>query len=98
MILRECGIPYIILEGTIEDYKSIEEKAKKLRKYDFKWYIDRIIPHIAKMIEAKSGNIDIDYFKNIILNMEYTIMDKMRKFLDRYWIFLHIVIKKQMMK
>ena len=66
MSLATCGIPYIILEGSIEDYKSIKEKAEKLSKYDFKWYIDRIIPHIEKMIEAKSGKIDINYFKNII--------------------------------
>ena len=66
MCFPVCGIPYIILEGNIEDYKSIKEKAQKLSKYDFKWYIDRIIPHIEKMIEAKSGKIDTNYFKNII--------------------------------
>ena len=53
-----CGIPYIILEGTEEDYKKIISKAKELRKYDFEWYIDRIIPHIQKMVEAKEGKID----------------------------------------
>ena len=61
-----CGIPYIILEGTSEDYEKIKEKAEKLSKYKFEWYINRIIPHIQKMIEAKKGKIDIDYFKNII--------------------------------
>ena len=61
-----CGIPYMILEGNVKDYKSIKKKAKKLSKYKFKWYIDRIIPHIEKMIEAKSGKIDTNYFKNII--------------------------------
>jgi hypothetical protein len=66
MNLATCGIPYIILEGNLEDYKSIKEKAKNLSKYDFKWYIDRIIPHIEKMIEAKSGKIDTNYFKNFI--------------------------------
>jgi len=71
MCLAVCGIPYIILEGNIEDYKSIKEKAQKLSKYNFKWYIDRIIPHIEKMIEAKSGKIDTNYFKSII--QEYSI-------------------------
>ncbi len=28
MSLAGCGIPYIILEGSIEDYKNIKEKAK----------------------------------------------------------------------
>ena len=61
-----CGSPYIILEGTENDYKSIISKAKKLRKYEFEWYIDRIIPCVEKLVEAKKGNIDIEFFKNII--------------------------------
>ena len=65
-----CGIPYIILEGTAEDYKKIILKAKYLGKYDFEWYIDRIIPLVQKMAQAKEGNIDVNFFKNIILNEE----------------------------
>ena len=68
MHLCGCGIPYIILEGTSEDYEKIISKAEKLKKYDFEWYIDRIIPHIQKMVEAKKGNTDFDYFKNIVQN------------------------------
>ena len=62
-----CGIPYIILEGTAEDYKKIILKARNLSKYDFKWYIDRIVPIIEKMVEAKEGKIDGNFFGNIIL-------------------------------
>ena len=65
-----CGIPYIILDGTAEDYKKIILKAKNLCKYDFAWYIDRIIPIIEKMVEAKEGKIDINFFKNIIQKEE----------------------------
>ena len=72
MGFNRCGIPYIILEGTVEDYEKIKEKAKNLSKYDFSLYIDRIIPHIEKMIEAKNGNIDNNYFKDIIQKNEAT--------------------------
>ena len=72
MFLCGCGIPYIILEGTAEDYKKILEKSKELKKYQFSWYIERIIPHIQKMVEAKEGKIDIDYFKNLIQKKEVT--------------------------
>ena len=65
-----CGIPYIILEGTAEDYKKIILKSKNLRKYDFEWYIDRIIPLLQKMVEAKEGKIDINFFKNIVQKEE----------------------------
>ena len=65
-----CGNPYIILEGTSEDYEKIIKKAKELRKYKFEWYIDRIIPLIKKMEEAKKGKIDVNHFQNIIQKKE----------------------------
>ena len=74
-----CGIPYIILEGDEEDYKKIINKAKNLSKYDFGWYIDRIIPIIQKMVEAKEGKIDVNFFKNIILKQE-VIEKRMEEF------------------
>jgi len=67
-----CGIPYVILEGNVEDYIKIKKKAENLSKYKFEWYINRIIPHIEKMIEAKKGNIDNNYFKNFVQNSEIT--------------------------
>jgi ubiquitin-protein ligase len=70
MLLMGCGVPYVVLDGTADDYKKILEKAKKLKKYDLDWYIDRIIPHIEKMIEAKEGLIDKEYFKNMIQSSE----------------------------
>ena len=72
MCLKGCGIPYIILEGEADDYKKIKSKAEKLGKYQFSWYIDRIIPHIQKMIDAKEGKIDVNYFKDIIQEKEVT--------------------------
>ena len=72
MELCGCGIPYIILEGTAEDYKKILEKTKYLSKYNFSWYTDRIIPHIQKMIDAKENKIDIDYFKDFIQKKKET--------------------------
>ena len=72
MMICGCGIPYIILEGTAQDYKEIITKSKELAKYKFDWYINKIIPHIEKMIEAKEGKIDVDYFKNMIQKKEVT--------------------------
>ena len=66
MSLMGCGIPYLIIEGTAEDYEKIYSKTKELRKYDFEWYIDRILPIIQKFIEAKNGNVDVEFFKNIV--------------------------------
>ena len=70
MDLCGCGIPYLILEGTAEDYKKIIEKANQLKKYKFSWYIERILPHINKMVEAKEGKINKEYFMNMIQKEE----------------------------
>jgi hypothetical protein len=70
MALCGCGIPYIILEGTAQDYREIISKAKNLSKYRFEWYINKIIPHIEKMAEAKEGKIDVNYFKNMVQKKE----------------------------
>ena len=67
-----CGIPYIILEGNASDYQKILEKINFLKKYDFDWYVNRIARHIKKMIEAKEGKIDIQYFKNFIQDAKIT--------------------------
>ena len=40
-----CGIPYIILEGTVKDYEKIRYKLKKLSKYKFEWYISKNISY-----------------------------------------------------
>ena len=74
MGLCGCGLPYIILEGNAEDYKKIISKAEKLKKYDFEWYINRIIPDIQKMVEAKEGKIDVNFFKNFVQKKEITEM------------------------
>ena len=58
-----CGNPYIILEGTSEDYKKIIKKAVNLGKYKFEWYINWIYPLIQKMVDAKEGKIDIPHFQ-----------------------------------
>jgi ubiquitin-protein ligase len=65
-----CGVPYIVLEGTAEDYRKIIDKAKSLKKYELDWYIDRILPHLEKMVEAKEGKMDKEYFKNMIQKSE----------------------------
>ena len=70
MMICGCGVPYVVLDGTTEDYKKIIDKAVYLKKYEFGWYIDRIIPHLEKMVEAKEGKMDKEYFKNMIQKKE----------------------------
>ena len=43
-----------------------------MSKYDFSWYVDRVLPIIQKFIDSKKGNVDIKFFKNIVQDNEIT--------------------------
>ena len=66
LYLCGCGIPYINLKGTLEDWETIKEKTEKLKQYDLEWWIKELIPILDKIIESKKGNIDINFWKNFI--------------------------------
>ena len=71
-----CGIPYIILEGTIEDWEKILKKLKFLSKYEF--YTEKMEKNIEEIIETKKGNINLDFWRHIIMETKenVTVVEK----------------------
>ena len=67
-----CGIPYIILEGSLNDWENILNKLKFLSKYNF--YIKHMEKVIIEIINTKKGNIDLEFWSKII--METKIKEK----------------------
>ena len=82
-----CGIPYIILEGSVEDYKEILKKINFLKKYDFNWYSmggnNCLPPDLRKKSEIK---IKVDYIKGWFLDFfaYYGKEKKYKKMTGRY--------------
>ena len=66
-----CGIPYIILEGNLNDWEKILEKLKFLEKYDF--YRESIEEDLIEIINTKKGNINLDFWPKIIMETRETI-------------------------
>jgi hypothetical protein len=60
-----CGIPQITLNGTLEDWINLKEKAQKLATYNLSWWIDSISPILDKIIETKKGTIDKAFWMNM---------------------------------
>ena len=65
-----CGFPYINLEGTLNDYEELKRKVEKLMGFDIDDWIKELIIIIKKIVETKKGKIDIDFWKNMIINEE----------------------------
>ena len=60
-----CGIPYILLEGTLEDWEKILEKLKFLSKYEFS--NKKMEKDIEEIINTKKGKINLDFWRKIIM-------------------------------
>lgn len=41
-----CGLPYVTIEGSLEDWQKIVMKLEELRKYKIEWWVDKLIPII----------------------------------------------------
>jgi len=61
-----CGIPYVILEGTPEDWQKVLNKAHELRKYEMGWWMDEVEPVLEKLVEASNGVNDNDFWMRMI--------------------------------
>ena len=68
-----CGYPKITLEGKLEDYIKLKEKAIKLKKFDLDFWIDEIVPILDKIIETRKGNVDKEFWKKFYYNVEGSI-------------------------
>ena len=72
LMMISCGIPYIILEGSLNDWENILNKLKFLSKYDF--YINNMEKDIIEIINTKKGKINLEFWSKII--METKIKEK----------------------
>ena len=66
MMVIGCGIPHITIEGSIEDWQKIQAKLENLNVYDFEWFTSRITPIINKIIQTKKGDVDKQFWKDMI--------------------------------
>ena len=66
VVMGLCGIPFIELDGTVEDWENVLNKANSLKQYELSWWIDELVPILRKIIDTKKGNIDINFWKNMI--------------------------------
>ena len=60
-----CGIPQVILEGTLEDWHTIVERTEALRKYQLDWWVDELLPILRKIEKAANGEVDTEFWRGM---------------------------------
>lgn len=68
-----CGIPYIKLQGTCNDYIELKKKIQGLLGYGIDDWIKILIPIVDKILETKQGKIDKNFWENILKNVDGSI-------------------------
>lgn len=60
-----CGIPQVILHGTPEDWQSIVDRVKVLRKYKLDWWVDEMLPVLKKIVRASNGEVNNRFWRRM---------------------------------
>lgn len=60
-----CGIPYIILEGTVEDWDKIYRLVDEFNQYDLEWWVKELKPILYEFKMASEGKILKKFWKGI---------------------------------
>lgn len=62
-----CGIPWITLEGTAEDWRRLAEKIERLDALGLgiEWWTTKLRTIGAKLAAAAAGQVDAAFFRNI---------------------------------
>lgn len=60
-----CGIPFVELEGTREDWNNLNERAKSLSDIIPAWWKDPLLETCQTFYDAACGKVDIKQWKSI---------------------------------
>ena len=67
-----CGIPEVTLEGTVEDWKKLRERAIGLAQYDLDWWINALKPILDEFVNAASGKVDQKFWSAIYKQKDFS--------------------------
>jgi len=70
VITFACGIPYITLKGTPEDWQMILDRVRGMEQYDLKWWTDKLCPVLEEFVKTSQGNPDQQFWRCMIRKIQ----------------------------
>lgn len=61
-----CGIPYIRLLGTTEDWKKIKTNSAILNRFGLDWWYNDLAPILEQFVNASQGRIDTKFWRSMV--------------------------------
>jgi hypothetical protein len=81
-----CGIPSVILEGTVADWELLEKKVRVLDDSDLElsWWTGQLLPLCRHFSRAAAGDVDVDHWKNLCKVVEWYGVDDLNGWLLKF--------------
>lgn len=65
LMLCICGIPYVTLTGSPQDWRRIRDRAEVLETFGLDWWLVRLRPILDQFVRAAEGNPDREFWRGI---------------------------------
>lgn len=60
-----CGIPAITLQGTVEDWQSLADRAEAFAEFDLEWWLTPLRPILQELVATAKGAFQRDFWESI---------------------------------
>jgi len=64
-VFTRCGIPQIVLEGSVDDWILLKNKVQDWSRFDLGWWVTELQPILDQFVAAAKGRIDRDFWDSI---------------------------------
>lgn len=65
VVLSLCGIPAITLEGTVEDWQELADRAEAFAEFDLDWWLTPLRPILRELVETARGDVRRSFWQSI---------------------------------
>ncbi|MBN1489912.1 MAG: DUF4419 domain-containing protein [Phycisphaerae bacterium] len=60
-----CGIPRVTLEGTVEDWRRLVSKARRLEQFSLDFWTCHLVPICEQFARAAAGDVDLAHWQSL---------------------------------
>ncbi len=60
-----CGIPSLTLEGTVEDWEKLLQRARGWDRLGLGWWLEHLLPVLEQFVAAARGRVDLSFWQSI---------------------------------
>lgn len=69
-VMGMCGIPHVVLEGTVKDWESLRRRVEDFAAFGLEWWLADLRPVLDHFVAASRGEADVSFWKRMYRSAE----------------------------